>query len=80
MDCLDSVVEELCYYFVEQPKLDAFPQEAALCEPLFRNAPRELSDAKDQLVNNARITAFREGLRLGLQLGCECALPPRQLP
>ena len=77
---MESAVEQLHFYFVEEPKLDCFPQETAEFERLFEHASTSLSDAKDRLVNNASITGFWEGLRLGLLLGTECSFPPRPLP
>lgn len=77
---MNSAIEELHYHLVERPGLDAFPSETAPLKRRLEGLSLDQLDAHAQLVNNASITAFRCGLRLGLTLGQECPLPPRPLP
>lgn len=77
---MDSSVEELYQHFVTQPKMDAFPSETPGLRAQLCGLPLEQRDAVEHLISNAGITAFREGLRLGLLLGTECLFPPHPLP
>lgn len=77
---MESAIDQLYFHFVQQTGADAFPRETAEHAAQLAGLPLVLRDAVDSLTVNARITGFREGLRLGLLLAQECGLPPRPLP
>lgn len=73
---MKQVYQELHYLFVEHPHLDAFPDETRQYQPLLDALPIEQCDAWERLRNNASLTAFEAGFRLGLSLGLDCPPAP----
>ncbi len=69
-----DTLDEVYHHFVVEKNRDAFPEETEHYERFFQRADMDLCDAKETLVNNAGLTGFREGLRLGLLLARELPL------
>ena len=76
---MNPTIDALYYTFVFKPHADDFPQETAELSAKLEKYSWDARNLADMLAGSSSLTAYREGLRLGLALSQACP-PPDPLP